>query len=107
MLYEVITVEQTQIFPHLKCSKEAAVVLQRLTRKYIGGQEDMLVVELLQDIFGIENYEYVNHLPSVRLLLELGWITQHAFTTPKVSEITLLELLGSAVALTHSRNNFV
>ncbi len=95
-------VEQTQIFPHLKCSREAAVVLQRLTRKYIGGQEDMLVVELLQDIFGVENYEYVNHLHSVRLLLELGWITQHAFTTPKVSEITLLELLGSAVALTHS-----
>ncbi|MEA1918231.1 MAG: ATP-binding protein [Campylobacterota bacterium] len=95
-------VDDAEIYPHLKCSKEEAVILQRLSQKYIAGQEDVLVVDLLQDIYGSENYAYVNHLGVVKALLELGWITQQSFTPPKISDITLLELLNSSIALTHS-----
>lgn len=94
-------IERTLIFPHLKCTREQALILQRMTQRFITGQEEMQVGELLQDIFGIENYAYVNHLHSVKILMELGWVTQHAFTPLKVSEMTLLELLGSTVALSH------
>ncbi|MBN2895468.1 MAG: ATP-binding protein [Campylobacterales bacterium] len=94
-------VERTLIFPHLKCTREQALILQRMAQRFITGQEELQVGELLQDIFGIENYAYVNHLHSVKMLMELGWVTQHAFTPLKVSEMTLLELLGSAVALSH------
>ncbi len=94
-------VEHTLIFSHLKCTREQTQILQRLTQRYITGQEEMQVGELLQEIFGIENYAYVNHLQSVKILMELGWVTQHAFTPLKVSEMTLLELLGSTVALSH------
>ncbi len=95
-------VEESEIYPHLKCSKDEAILLQRLAQKYIMGQDDIVVVDLLQDIYGTENYVYVNHLKTVKVLLEMGWITQHAFTPPKLSEITLLELLNSAIALTSS-----
>jgi AAA+ superfamily predicted ATPase len=95
-------VEDAEIFAHLKCSKEEALILQRLSKKYIEAQEDVLVVELLQDIYGSENYAYLNHLYVVKILLELGWISQQTFTPPKISDVTLLELLNSSVTLTHS-----
>ncbi len=95
-------VQDSDIFVHLKCTKEEAVILQRLAQKYIQGQDDVLVVELLQDIYGSENYAYVNHLYVVKVLLELGWVTQQSFTPPKISDITLLELLNSSITLTHS-----
>ena len=95
-------VEEAEIYSHLKCEKEEAVILQRLAQKFIAGQEDVLVVDLLQDIYGSENYAYVNHLELIRVLMELGWVTQQSFTPPKISDITLLELLNSSIALTHS-----
>ncbi len=95
-------VREAEIFSHLKCDKDEALILQKLSQKYLSGQEDVLVLDLLQDIYGSENYTYLNNLIIIKTLLELGWITQQSFTPSKVSEITLLELLNSQVALTHS-----
>ncbi len=95
-------VREAEIFSHLKCDKDEALILQKLSQKYLSGQEDVLVLDLLQDIYGSENYTYLNNLIIIKTLLELGWITQQSFTPSKVSETTLLELLNSQVALTHS-----
>ncbi len=95
-------VEDAEIFSHLKCDKDEALILQKLSQKYLSGQEDILVLDLLQDIYGNEDYSYLNHLFIIKALLELGWITQQSFTPPKISEITLLELLNSSITLTHS-----
>ncbi|MEA3523392.1 MAG: ATP-binding protein [Campylobacterota bacterium] len=95
-------VEDAEIYSHLKCNKEEALILQKLSQKYIAGQDDVLVVELLQDIYGSDDYVYINHLHVIKTLLELGWITQQSFTPPKIRDITLLELLNSSVTLTHS-----
>ena len=95
-------VKDAEIFSHLKCNKEEALILQKLSQKFIAGQEDVLVVDLLQDIYGSENYVYMNHLHVIKALLGLGWITQQSFTPPKLNEITLLELLNSSITLTHS-----
>ena len=77
-------------------------MLQYLANKYIQGQDDVLVLELLQDMYNDENYTYLNHLNEVKILLEFGWLTQQSFTPVKVSEITPLELLNTAVGLAPS-----
>lgn len=99
---QIKEIEKSLIFPHLKCSDTEALMLQYLANKYIQGQDDVLVLELLQDLYNEENYAYLNHLNEVKLLLELGWLTQQSFTPVKVSEVTPLEILNTAVGLSPS-----
>ncbi len=99
---EAKEVTKTEVYSQLKCEENEAKVLQVLAQKYIAGNEDMLVVDILQSLFGGENYTYIRHLGLIKTLLELGWITQHSFTPLKISEVTELELLNTAVALTPS-----
>ncbi len=94
--------EKAKIFTQLKCESEDAQILQLMARRYIGGQEDVVVVELLQELYGVEKYSYINHLGRVKGLLELGWLVHHSFTPLKISELSNLELLNTAVALTPS-----
>jgi len=94
------TIEQSYIFAQLKCTVEEAKVLQLLTRKFLQSQEDVPVFELLQEIYGAEDYEYLTHFGEVKTLLELGWITHHSFTPIKISELSVLELFNTPVALT-------
>jgi len=94
------TIEESYIFAQLKCTVEEAKVLQLLTQKFLQSQEDVPVFELLQEIYGAENYEYLTHFGEVKTLLELGWITHHSFTPIKISELSVLELFNTPVALT-------
>lgn len=93
---------KTDVFSQLKCDEEEVKVLQLLAKKFIGGNEDMLVVDILQTLYGEENYTYIKHLGLIKTLLELGWVTQHSFAPLKISDVTQLELLNTAVALTGS-----
>jgi len=99
---EAKVVTETEVYSQLKCGEEEARILQLLAQKYIGGNEDMLVVDILQTLYGEENYTYIRHLGLIKTLLELGWVTQHSFTPLKISEVTELELLNTAIALTTS-----
>ncbi|WP_345987917.1 ATP-binding protein [Sulfurimonas sp. HSL1-2] len=92
-------VEQSTIFAQLKCGVEEAKILQAMARRYITGQEDSGVLELLQELFGEEDYGFLAHLDQIKNLLELGWIAQQSFTPLKVSEACNLELLNTSVAL--------
>ena len=95
-------IEKSKIFIHLKCSAAEAIKLQYLARKYMQGQDDVLVLDLLQELHEGDNYEYLEHLQEVKILLELGWFHQQSFTPMKISEVTPLELLNTAVGLSPS-----
>ena len=99
---EIKKIEKSKIFAHLKCSRVEALILQYLAKKFVKGQDDVLVLELLQDIYTEEKYEYLNHLQEIKILLELGWLHQQSFTPIKISEVTSLELLNTAVGLSPS-----
>ncbi|SMP86329.1 ATPase family associated with various cellular activities (AAA) [Epsilonproteobacteria bacterium SCGC AD-308-E02] len=77
-------------------------MLQNLAKKYTEGQDDVLVLELLQELYDGKSYEYLSHLSEVKILLELGWLHQQSFTPMKISEVTPLELLNTAVGLSPS-----
>ena len=95
-------VTKSQIFPHLKCSENEAKILQKIAAKYINGREDAYVIDVLQEIFGSKEYEYLNHLQDVKTLLELGWLHHQSFNPVKVADVTPLELLNAAVSPTAS-----
>lgn len=93
-------VDESTIFTHLKCGNDDAMILQEMARRYLKGQEDSTVIELLQELFGEEAYAYLGRLGSIKSLLELGWIAQQSFTPLKVNEACTLELLNTTIALT-------
>lgn len=93
---------KTIVFTHLKCSKIEAEMLQFLAQKYMEGEDDLLVLTLLQELYSVQNFEHLEHLSELKNLLELGWIHQQSFTPIKISEVTPLELLNTAVGLTPS-----
>jgi len=95
-------VSKTIVFTHLKCSKIEAEMLQFLAQKYMEGEDDLLVLTLLQELYSVQNFEHLEHLSELKNLLELGWIHQQSFTPIKISEVTPLELLNTAVGLTPS-----
>ena len=95
-------IEKSIIFEHLKCSKVEATILQYLTKKYMKGEDDVAILEVLQELFTRDNYEYLEHLFEIKELLELGWLQQQSFTPIKISEVASLELLNSAVGLSPS-----
>jgi len=95
-------VEKSDIFAHLKCSHAEAKMLQYMAIAYMKGQDDILILELLEDLYSVNNYEHLEHLSELKNLLELGWIHQQSFTPLKISDVTPLELLNTAVGLTPS-----
>jgi len=97
---ENTAIEQTHVFSQLKCTVEEAKILQLLTRKFLQSQEDVIVAELLQELYGADDYSYLEHFGEVKTLLELGWITHHSFTPIKISDMSHLELYNTPVALT-------
>ena len=95
-------VTKTEIYVHLKCSETEALMLQFLAKQYMQGQDDVLVLDLLQELYSSENFKHLAHLSELKNLLELGWIHQQSFTPMKISDVTPLELLNTAVGLTPS-----
>jgi len=93
-------VEKSDIFQQLKCGKNEALMLRYVAHRYMKGQDDVLVLDLLQDMYKSENYEHLKHLRELKNLLELGWLHQQSFTPVKISEVTPLELLNTAVGPT-------
>ena len=93
-------VTKTQIFPHLKCSENEAKILQKVASKYVNGREDVYVIDVLQELFGSKEYEYLKHLQDVKTLLELGWLHHQSFNPVKVADVTPLELLNAAMTPT-------
>ncbi len=95
-------IKKSAIFEQLKCSISEAKLLQIIIKRFIDGQEDVVVSELLKQIYTKDKYEYLLHLEDIKILLELGWIHQQSFNPIKLSDVTALELLNAIVAPTSS-----
>lgn len=93
-------IEESDIFVHLKCTVIEGNILQYLARQYMQGEEDILVLTLLHELYKSDTYAHLEYLKDVKNLLELGWIHQQSFTPLKISDVTPLELLNTAVGLT-------
>ncbi len=99
---ETKNIQKTKIFNQLKCTPEEAEILRHITSKHIKGSEENSVFLILDELFSIEGYEYIQKLPLVKNLLDLGWITQSSFSQTKTGEVSKLELINSTVMLSKS-----
>ena len=95
-------ITKSKIFPHLKCSKDEALILRYLTKEYLEGSMDIVVLDILNSLFQKSDYEYLKFLPLVKNLMEQGWIIQGNFLHVNISEVSNLELLNSSVSLSSS-----
>ena len=91
-------IKKTKIYKHLKCSEEEAKILQYLCRRFVKGVEETVVLDILQDNFKYEGYDYLRYLKVVKNLIDMGWLVQISFGQIKVQEVLELELLNSSVA---------
>lgn len=93
-------VTKTKIFPHLKCTQQEAKILQYVCRRFVKGIEETAVLDILQDNFEYESYDYLNYLAVIKKLMDMGWIVQISFGQIKVQELSKLELLNTSVGPT-------
>lgn len=94
--------EKTEIFSQLKCNHDEAKILQYMIKEYIVGNDNIMVVDVLREFYDINKYEHLPHIGLIKSLLELGWIVQSSFNHSKISEMSKLELLHSAINLSPS-----
>ncbi|CAA6827404.1 MAG: Cell division protein FtsH (EC [uncultured Sulfurovum sp.] len=99
---EAKNVSKAKIFPHLKSTRQEAKILQYICRRYVKGIEETAVLDILQDNFEYESYDYLNYLSVIKKLMDMGWIVQISFGQVKVQEVSQLEILNTSVAPTMS-----
>ena len=90
------------IYTQLKCSLDEINILQYLTKEYIIGNDNLLVVDVLTEFYDVKKFEHLENIYHIKNLLELGWIVQNNFTATKISELSQLELINTAVSLSSS-----
>ncbi len=91
-------VTKTKIFSYLKCEEPEAKILQLLTRRFVEGEDEANVFDILEELFGSKDLVHIQKLGHIKRLLDLGWIVQSGFG-PLKEESTKLELLHSDIAL--------
>ncbi len=95
-------ITKTKIFEQLKCSKEEAQILRFFTKLHVKGTEENSVYLALTELYSEKDYVYIEKLPLVKNLLDLGWIAQSSFLQIRVGEVSNLDLIHANVALSSS-----
>ena len=95
-------VSKLEIYAHLKCNTAEVKLLQHLTRQYIVGNDNILVVDILSEFYDLKSLEHIEHIYLIKNLLELGWIVQSNFTATKISDLSQLELINTSISLSSS-----
>ncbi len=95
---EAEDITKLEIFEHLKCSKDEAEILRVVIRRYVEGNEETTIIELLTELYGTEAYGYLFHLKKIKELFELGWLVQNSFHSIRLGEISSLEMLHASVS---------
>ena len=93
-------VENSTVYPHLKCTAQEARLLQILCRRYAAGRDEVPVLELLQEEFGQAYKDYIPHLPLIKNLIDMGWLMPMSFMNARTADVMLLELLALSVTPT-------
>ncbi len=95
---EATDVRKAIIYKDLKCSKEEAIILQYLCQRFVKGVEETAVLEILQECFESQDYEYLNYLSLIKNLMNLGWIVQMSFGQVKTQDVSQLEILNTSIS---------
>jgi SpoVK/Ycf46/Vps4 family AAA+-type ATPase len=95
---EAKMVSKAKIYKHLKSTPQEAKVLQYVCRRFVKGIEETAVLDILQDNFEYEGYDYLEYLSVIKKLMDMGWIVQISFGQIKVQEVSELEILNTSVA---------
>ncbi len=90
-------IKKTKIYKHLKSTEQEAKVLQYICRRFVKGVEETVVLDILQDNFDYEGYDYLTHLKVIKKLMDMGWLVQISFGQIKVQEVSELEILNTSV----------
>lgn len=93
-------VQKSAIFPSLKCDEDEAKILQYMAKALLNSEVEIMVLSLVENLFGLKGEETLTYLPKIKNLLELGWVSQSNFSRP--TNTLLLELLNENIYLTHS-----
>ena len=94
---EAKRVSKSKIFKHLNATTQEAKILQYICRRFVKGIEETAVLDILQENFEYEGYDYLAHLSVVKKLMDMGWIVQVSFGQVQVQEVSQLELLNTSV----------
>lgn len=95
-------IKKSTIYPHLKCDSSEAEILRYMAEGLMVGNDEFNVLSLIGNVFGDKDIELLAHLPKIKNLLELGWVVQSGFLPAGITEMVLLELLNSSIALSPS-----
>ena len=90
------------LFVQLKCNIDEANILQYMTKQYIVGNDNQLVVDILGAFYDTKTYQHIEKIYLVKNLLELGWIVGNNFHHIKLNEISNIELINTTVSLSIS-----
>ena len=96
------TVMTCQVFEHLKSTEKEAILLKEITKQYIDGNAEIVVLDILVTLYGDKKYNHIKQLSLVKNLLDQGWITLGAFVNIRISDTSMLELINSTVTLSSS-----
>ena len=92
-------IEKNDFFIQLKCTKEEIQILQYITKQYIQGNDNLIVISILSEFYDVENLKHLEKLQHIKSLLELGWIVQTNFNHIKLNEMAQLELINTTISL--------
>lgn len=95
-------IKKSTIYTHLKCDSSEAEILRYMAEGLMVGNDEFNVLNLIGNVFDAKDVELLPHLPKIKNLLELGWVVQAGFLPAGITEMTLLELLNSNIALSPS-----
>lgn len=95
-------IKKSTIYPHLKCDVSEAEILRYMAEGLMVGNDEFGVLGLIGSVFNSKDVELLEHLPKIKNLLELGWVVQAGFLPAGITEMALLELLNSSIALSPS-----
>lgn len=95
--------QDSKIFPHLKCDEQEAQILQNLLKNYLYGDNICSVSLFLSKYYGEQEYKtHFELLPKIYNLIEMGWVTQLNSDDPNSMPMLMLELYNERISLSYS-----
>ena len=99
-LIDFITNDNSKISSLIKCCDDENKILRHLAKCYIDGNPQISVFDLLNTVFGTDEYKFLGHLKDIKALRESGWISQGFSMFKNQSNIdTNLALLHTEISL--------
>ena len=89
--------KKSKIYESLNCNKKELKILQYLTQRFVNGDGNDLVIEILEKVFKNNRLINLKKLTIIKSLLNEGWIVIHGFGFEEKN--SKLEILYASVGL--------